>query len=72
MIKFLNLKKIVKFWFYFQFYVLESVKEVVNSRVWNRVGTLIVYFSYDSLQLNCYICNFIIWNMYKLCKDKKK
>ena len=35
-----------------QFYVLESVKEVVDSRVWNQVGTLIAYYSYDSLQIN--------------------
>ena len=32
--------------------MLESVKEVVDSRVGNRVGTLIAYYSYDSLQIN--------------------
>ena len=71
-IKFSNVKKIVKFWFYLQFYVLESVKEVVDSRVGNRVGTLIAYYSYDSLQINVIVVLiFIIWNMYKLCKKKK-
>ena len=37
-------------------------QEVVDSRVGNRVGTLIAYYSYDSLQINV----FIIWNMYKI------
>ena len=32
--------------------MLESVKEVVDSRVESRVGTLIAYYSYDSLQIN--------------------
>ena len=51
--------KIFKLEFFFlqilillRFYVLESVKEVVDSRVRNRVGTLIAYYSYDSLQIN--------------------
>ena len=32
--------------------MLESVKEVVDSRVGNRVGSLIAYYSYDSCQIN--------------------
>ena len=50
--KFQNFKSFDKLFIYLRFYVLESVKEVVVSRVEKRVRNLIACYSFDFSQIN--------------------